>query len=305
MVQASTALKVVQIVFMLFFMGMCFFPGELMAGYKLDLSCPPASRRAPPCDEKKNIGFLWFVMSLMGVQMLSLCAMNSAMRRDETSKKAQSVACLMNAVTLLIFLVNDLTYVISADYPASFPKEGVYGNLVLFTGLAAMCFSGWQAAGSVMPNFGNMIPSGRFGMPLLAGCVNLLFFGLPLTFIRTQFIAMYPAAADQYNELTPDLKYFALWMFGNVGKFILCNVISSLCVVSTEDKGKEDTTFRMLRAHSVVYMFYCGAMSKDCIINQLNGAVDPMRVMTVVQSFAVSFWQLNTWTSAGFTLKKA
>jgi len=303
MVSAPSALKAVQMTFTLFFLGMCFFPGEMLAGYNMDTKCPPPKRGAAPCDEKKNVAFLWFIMSLMGVQMMSLIATNSAMARDGVAVKAQSVACLMNVVTLAVFAVNDLMYALSSDFPAAFPKEGIYVNVVLFMALAGACYSGWTSSGSVKPNFGALVPSGRFGLPYFVGCVNLLFFGLPLTFLREQFISMYPAA-DIIGELTPDLKFFALWMFGNVGKFILCNVLAGLCTMSAEPT-KEDTMYRLLRASSTVYMFYVGAMSKDCIINQLNGTSDSMRVMTVVQGFAVCYWQLNAWASAPYTLKKA
>jgi len=250
---------------------------------------------------------LWFVMSLMAVQMLSLCAFNAAMARDVVSTKAKSVACLMNAATLALFVATDASYVLSPNYPAAFPKEGVYFNLALFAALGVMCLSGWAASGSATPDFTALVPIGRFGLPYAAGCANLLFFGVPLVFFREAFIEMYPAAAVRMGELTPDLRFFAMWMFGNVGKFILANVATGLAVVSTPDApaAREDTLFRALRAGSMVYMFYLGSMSKDCIINQLNGAVDPMRVMTVVQSFAITFWQVNAWAGAGFTLKKA
>lgn len=304
MVAPSTALKATQFTFMAFFFGMCFFPGEMLAGYKLDLSCPPYSRRAPACDEKKNIGFLWFIMSLMGVQMMSMVANCSSMARDGVAVKAQSVMCFMNVLALLFFVANDFVYVFSADYPASFPKEGVYVNLVLFGTLATLNYLAWQQSGGAMPKLGSIIPKGRFAAPFIAGGVNLLFFGLPLCFFRSQFIEMYDVANDAYKALTPDLKFFAMWMFGNVGKFILLNVSTSFAVVSAEP-GKEDTIYRLLRSGSIVYSFYLGAMSKDCIINLLNGAVDPMRTMTVIQSFVVTYWQIKSWGDAAYTLKKA
>lgn len=302
MVTATTALKTINYVFMLFMIGFCFFPDKMMANYGMDLSCPPSTRRAPPCDERKNVAFIYFVMSIMGVQMMSLVAMNSAMARDGVSPKAQSVTCFCNMIMMLVFVVSDGSYVFSSDYPAAFPTTEIYGNLVLFSGLAALAYKGWEGSGSVMPNFDSIIPSGRFGLPYTLGCVNLLFFGLPLLLIRSQFIEMYEGASVAYAALTPDLKYFALWMFGNVGKMILCNVATGLCTISA---GTEDTNYRLLRAGSMAYMFYLGVMSKDVIINQLNGVTDSMRTFTFLQSFAVTFYQIQTWAGAPYTLKKA
>lgn len=48
----------------------------------------------------------------------------------------------------------------------------------------------------------------------------------------------------------------------------------------------------------------CGLCAQDCIINVLNGATDPMRTMTVLQSFIVTYWQINAWAGAPYTLKK-
>lgn len=261
MVAPAIALKAVGYTFTLFFMGMCFFPKEMLSGYKLDLTCPPYSRRAPPCDEAKNVGFLWFIMSIVGIQMMSLASICSALARDAVSSKAQSVACFCNMCTMIFFILNDLSYVMSDDYPAAFPKEGVYGNVVLFGTLAGLSYSAWQASGGVMPNFQAIIPKGRFSMPFIAGSINLLFFGLPLCFFRSQFIEMYDVANDSYKALTPDLKYFAFWMFGNSGKFILTNVFMMYATVSAE-AGKEDTLYRVMRAGSIVSAFYLGSMSK-------------------------------------------
>lgn len=300
-VAATTALKCVQYTFMLFFIGMCFFPEDMLAAYKMDLSCPKKSKQ--PCNEKNNTAFLYSIMSIMGVQMLSLVSTMSAISRKEVSIKAQSVACFVTMFVQAFFIVNDAMYVMADNYPASMPKEGIVANVVLFGTLMLLCYFGWKDAGGIMPNWGNIIPEGRFALPYVLGCVNLLFFGVPLTFFRASFIEMYPAAAAAAKELTPDLEFFMMWMFGNVGKMICLNVISNLLIISAEPK-KEDTLYRLMRASSLVYMFYLGAFSKDAIINLLMVRDDPMRTVTFVQSFAVTFLQIQSWAGASYKLDK-
>ena len=51
-------------------------------------------------------------------------------------------------------------------------------------------------------------------------------------------------------------------------------------------------------------MFYLGSFSKDTIVQMLTGVDDTMRLMTFTQSFAVTFYQVNTWAGAKFTLTK-
>ena len=58
------------------------------------------------------------------------------------------------------------------------------------------------------------MPSGRFGMATLAGCVNLLLFGLPITFLREMTMDAFNASAS-LAALPPDGKFFAMNVMGN------------------------------------------------------------------------------------------
>ena len=100
------------------------------------------------------------------------------MAREGVSKKAQSIACLMQCFVQLFFVTDSLIYAISPDFPDRMPKEGIYFNVVLNGTLAYLCYSGWKASGSAMPKM--TLPKGRFAKPFLAGSINLLFFGIPL-----------------------------------------------------------------------------------------------------------------------------
>ena len=299
---AIQALKALQYVFMLFFIGMTTFPAEMMDGYQMDFSCPKYKKGQPACDQQKNMAAIFGIMAIFGVQMGAFSVTMGAMARDTVSKKAQSVACFMGMCSLLYFNVNDFIYTLSSDWPGTMPKEGVYFNMVLFAGLAALCYMGWTSTGSVTPNLSRMIPEGRFGKELLAGCLNLAFFGIPLVFFRSSFIDMYPAAAEPMKALTPPLKWFSMWMFGNLGKMILVNILTTFAICSVEKN--DDTQYRLLRGSSLIYMFYLGSFSKDTIVQMLTGVDDTMRLMTFTQSFAVTYYQLNTWAGAKFTLTK-
>ena len=157
-------------------------------GYNLDLSCPPPTRRSPPCDEKKESGIIYFMLSLMGICMLALSGHCSALTRPGVSAKAQSVMCLGNAITILAFMVSDASYAFSADLPSAIPKEGIYFNLALFGTLGALSYSAWTASGSAMPKLANMVPKGRFGRPYLVGMINILLVSIPAFFMREKFI---------------------------------------------------------------------------------------------------------------------
>ena len=206
MVAPSTALKVSSNIFCAFFIGMSFFPDKMMETYKFDLSCPPRDRS---CDEKKNLGFLYSMLGLCGMQLFSFAVICTAMSRDSVSVKAQSVTCLCVMIWFIIMAFNDAAYAFGG-MPESIPKEGIYFNIVLFAGLAGLCYTAWTETGSVMPKMGSIIPSGRFAMPMIAGAVNGAFFGLPCVLMRETWIENYPAAAESYKALTPDLKFFAM-----------------------------------------------------------------------------------------------
>jgi hypothetical protein len=299
MVAPSTALKISANVFTVFFIGMSFFPDKMMETYKFDLSCPPRDRS---CDEKRNLGFLYSMMGFCGMQLFGFCVNCAAMARDGVSVKAQSATCFCAMIWFIVFMFNDSAYLFGG-MPESIPKEGIYFNIALFAALAGLQYSAWTESGSVMPKIGSMIPSGRFAMPIIVGALNALFFGIPMVVMRETWIENWPAAADSFKALTPDLKFFALWIMGNFGKIMVMNTIMGFAIISAEP-NKEDTQYRMLRGSSLVYLYFMGSMGQQTIINAIQGTPDPMRVATYLQTMAVTFYQLNSWAGVGFTLKK-
>ena len=55
----------------------------------------------------------------------------------------------------------------------------------------------------------------------------------------------------------------------------------------------------------MVYMFYLGVFSKDAVYNLVSSVEDPMRPITFLQSFIVTYYMINSWSTAPYTLKKA
>ena len=60
-----------------------------------------------------------------------------------------------------------------------------------------------------------------------------------------------------------------------------------------------------VRTGSLVYMFYLGVFSKDAVYNLVSSVEDPMRPITFLQSFIVTYYMINSWSTAPYTLKKA
>ena len=302
MVEASTLLKVIMYLNMIFFIGMTTFPAPFTEGYKMDLGCPARpARGTPPCDENKNKALMYFALNLFGIQLGSFGAMCGAMARDGVSKKAQSALLFVTLFSYPFMIISDLYATTTDDWNA--PKDGIYFNTVLFTSLTIAAYFAWDGSGAVVPDVNKIVPTGRFSKPIILNVVNQAFFAIPLMFFRQDFLEMYGIGPAM--EGLGGNKWLLMLLFGNIGKVIFWNTIAMLAICAAEggDKGDE-TQYRLLRASSVMYMFYMGSFSKDYIVNLFTGWPDPMRTMSFVQSFAVTYYTMNTWAGAGFTLSK-
>ena len=305
MVEASTVLKVMMYLNMIFFIGMTTFPGPFAEGYKLDFSCPARpARGSPPCDESKNKALIYFAFNLFGIQLGAFGAMCGALAREGVSKKAQSALLFVSLFSYPFIVISDLYATTGDDWNNSgTPKEGIYFNTVLFASLTIAAYLAWEGSGAVVPDVNKLVPTGRFSKAMILNILNSTFFSLPLMFFRQEFLEMYglgPALTGMGAN-----KWILMLIMGNTGKIIFWNTIALIAICSAEggDKGDE-TQYRLLRAISVMYMFYMGSFSKDYIVNLFTGWPDPMRTMNFMQTFAVTFYTMNTWANAGFTLSK-
>merc|ERR1711959_532701 len=131
-------------------------------------------------------------------------------------KKAQSVALLVTAATYAVFIVSDGIMTLDENWPEKMLKDGVYTNFVMWTGFIVVALLGWKDSGQVTPNFDNLMPSGRFGIPLLAGCINLAMFGLPLTFLREQMVAQF-GWENLMADLPKQVDFMVMQILGNMG----------------------------------------------------------------------------------------
>ena len=303
MVSATTALKINQYFCMTFFIMMTTFPQTLGDGYSMDFySCPAkAVKGAPKCDSTMMKAFLFGVFSIFGIQIGMTAILCGAMARPSVSKKAQSVTCLVVAFFWAAFIVNDGLWTMKADFPAdAMPKESSYMNFVMWAVVSGLCYSGWKDSGSVVPNTNALVPSGKFGLPIIVGCVNLLFYAIPLIFMAEKFVYEGFGREELVGGFTPAVKFLLAQLFKNIGLVCLWNVciISAVCSVD-----KEDAAYRILRATSMLGMFNMGAFSKEAIIGLLTGFDDPMRLFFFGTNFAVLFYQTNVWTSHPFKLE--
>ena len=304
MVSATTGLKLFKGFGLLMGIMMTTFPEALLGVYGLDFfDCPVAPRfgKAPPCDMTKNKAIVLNVFNGFGVQLLMNGMLFAALARDGVNKKAQSVALLVNAVVYAFFIVSDGIATLNPDWPEQVPKDGIYTNFVMWTGFIIVALLGWKESGQVTPSFDKMMPSGRFGKPLLAGCVNLLMFGVPLVFFRAAMVAQF-GWEDLMAGATKHVDFMIMLVLGNMGKMMLANVATMLAVASVAPD--DETVYRVIRVASINGMFFLGAFSKDAVINLLLGHTDPMRVIAYVQIFGVTYYQLNAWAGAAVTLTK-
>ena len=91
-------------------------------------------------------------------------------------------------------------------------------------------------------------------------------------------------------------------LVGNLGKVMLTNtlIIWGTCAASPFD---DELKYRIIRAASIMMVFFLGSFSKDSIVNLTTGWAEDMRTPTFVQNFVVTYYVLNCWASADFKLK--
>ena len=305
MVSASTGLKVFQAFGMIMGIMMTTFPQALLGVYGMDFfDCPAKpARGAPPCDATQNKAIAYNCFNFFGVQLLLQGMLCAALSRNGVSSKAQSVALLFAALTYVVFIVSDYSATLDDRWPEQMPKEGVYSNIVMWTGFIVVALLGWKDSGSVTPDFNKLskITTGRFSLPLLAGCVNLLMFGVPMTFLREMMVSQF-GWDDLMKGVPKQVDFMIMVVLGNTGKMMLANSLAMLAIFSAA--SDDDTVYRLIRAASINGVFFLGAFSKDAVSNLLLGHEDPMRVIAFVQCFAVTYYQVNAFTGAPFTLKK-
>ena len=303
MVSATTALKANQYFCMLLFIMMTTFPEKLGDAYSMDFyDCPAKpARGAPKCDSTSMKAFIFGVFSIFGIQIGFLSVLCGALSRDSVSKKAKSVTCLCVMVGLILFILRDGSRTFDAEWPADkMPKDGVYANAVIWSVLAGLCYSGWQDSGAVKPNTSALVPSGKFGLPIIVGLVNWLFYALPLTFMADKFVKEGFGREELMAGFTPAVNFLLAAIFQNIGLMCLFNAAIIACVCSVD---KEDAPYRILRGTTMVQFFSMGAFSKDAITGLLMNFEDPMRLFFFATNFAILFYQTNTWTATPFKLE--
>ena len=303
MVSATTALKANQYFWMLMFIMMTTFPEKLGDAYSMDFyDCPAKpARGAPKCDSTSMKAFIFGVFSIFGIQIGMTAILCGAMARPSVSKKAQSVTCLVVAFFWAAFIVNDGLWTMKADFPAdAMPKESSYMNFVMWAVVSGLCYSGWKDSGSVMPNTNALVPSGKFGLPIIVGLVNWLFYALPLTFMADKFVKEGFGREELMAGFTPAVNFLLAAIFQNIGLMCLFNTAIIACVCSVD---KEDAPYRILRGTTMVQFFSMGAFSKDAITGLLMNFEDPMRLFFFATNFAILFYQTNTWTATPFKLE--
>ena len=306
MVEASTVLKVMMYLNTIFFIGMTTFPGPFAEGYKLDFSCPARpARGSPPCDESKNKALIYFAFNLFGIQLGVFGAMCGAMAREGVSKKAQSALLFVSLFSYPFIVISDLYATTGEDWNNSgTPKEGIYFNTVLFASLTIAAYLAWEGSGAVVPDVNKLVPTGRFSKAMILNILNSAFFSLPLMFFRQEFLEMYglgPALTGMGAN-----KWILMLIMGNTGKIIFWNTIATIAICSAEggDKGDE-TQYRLLRAISVMYMFYMGSFSKDAVVNLAIDYENPGFAFMWFLNLAIFFYTADAWGKAAFTLKKS
>ena len=98
------------------------------------------------------------------------------------------------------FVVSEI--MILPNWPAAMPKEGLYFNIVLWTTFIILSYLGWNESGAALPDTDALIPSGRFGTPLLVWAINnTISYGLPLVPLRDKIMEQY--AVRDYQTSPP------------------------------------------------------------------------------------------------------
>ena len=306
MVSCATALKVMQYYQMIMFVGMTMFPGPMLDGYQMKFDDPKPSggflgigAEAPSCYPKAK-ALLYQVMNVFGNQMGTASVIAGALARPGVSGPGQSAACLSIALSYTYFILNDAMYVFDDAFPSAIPKEGILVNLAIWAALVAMCLSAWMGSGSHTPELKYMVPSGKFSAPILVLSASTMFYVVGCIAFRTDFFAMF--FPDWEASISADVKFMLLWMVGNLGKVMLTNtlIIWGTCAASPFD---DELKYRIIRAASIMMVFFLGSFSKDSIVNLTTGWAEDMRTPTFVQNFVVTYYVLNCWASADFKLK--
>ena len=304
MVTAIQALKANQYFCLMVFIGMTTFPEKLGEAYSMDFySCPSKTPKgAAKCDATMMKAFLFGVFSIFGIQIGMTSILCGVMARDAVSKKAQSVTCLVVMIFWALFIVNDGLWSMKEEYPAAqMPKDGIYMNFLIWSILATLCYLGWKDSGSVVPKMdASLIPSGKFGLPIIVGCVNLLFYAIPLITMAEKFVKDGFGREELMAGFTQPVNFLLMQLFKNIGLVCLWNVCIIVAICSVD---KDDAAYRVLRGTSMIGMFNLGAFSKDAVVGLLTGFDDPMRAFVFVTNFGVLFYQANVWGAQPFKLE--
>ena len=305
MVSPNVALKVMQYYQLAMFIGMCFFPAQMLEGYHIQFDEKEPSdgffgigKEAPACYPKGK-ALMFQIFNVFGVQMGTASVIAGALARDGVSANSKSAACLTIALSYTYFIFNDASYVFDAGFPSATPKEGVYFNFGIWAALVAMLLSAWSSSGAIQPKLAEFMPSGIFGTPMLLMIVSNLFYVIGCVFFRGDFFEMFFPGWEAM--VPPDVKFMLLWMTGNLGKLMLTNTLTILAVCSADPS--DEVKYRLLRACSIMMVFFLGSFSKDALVSLTTGWSEDMRVPTFIQNFAVTFYVINAWANAKFALK--
>jgi len=246
----KSAVRVNQIVSMLFAIGLGFFPQPFLDGYK-----------AIEFEGEAKV-MVFFAFGLCGCQMLQSGLVSAQFRTEAASEKAAGVLTLFNALYWLFFAVSDGSMVVLGTLPPNFPKDSIAGNCFLFLIMASVNFNAWVGAGSPKPDFGKMKPGGPLATPLMVMMFNLLGFGVGCAFFTEQFVDQFnPGLLSKFN---PGARGAIILMVGNAGKMMLFNILIA-CAVGAAEFQSADTNYRLLRAWVYGMFFYMGRFADEAV----------------------------------------
>jgi len=284
MLAPATALRVNQLIFTLFSIGMMFFPAEMMQGYKGD----------PFTGEDKTM-FMW-MMGIFGLQMMVSCSLCAGLAADVQSntQQVQSLACLLFGIFWLTFAVIDyglIDNMFGTALPSSMPAESILANVGLFVILGLVSIVAWATSGMALPNFGALGPKGSCAKPVWAGIINLVFFAVGCAFFADEFREMFiPGVMAGLPDSARSAPMIMIIM-RRAGYAMLFNMGISLCVMSV---GDDMTTYRFLRVWTYGNLVYLGYISRENALMNATGWPNPMRISTTIQCFLVTFYQAST-----------
>jgi len=271
----KSAVRVNQIVSMLFAIGLGFFPQPFLDGYK-----------AIKFEGEAKV-MVFFAFGLCGCQMLQSGLVSAQFRTEAASEKAAGVLTLFNALYWLFFAVSDGSMVVLGTLPPNFPKDSIAGNCFLFLIMASVNFNAWVGAGSPKPDFGKMKPGGPLATPLMVMMFNLLGFGVGCAFFTEHFVDQFnPGLLSKFN---PGARGAIILMVGNAGKMMLLNILIA-CAVGAAESQSADTNYRLLRAWVYGMFFYMGRFADEAVTAACTGWPSPMRVPAFLSCFATLFF---------------